>query len=94
MGLVAAAELSARLDYASPSLVEKVHDLLSTIGLPTRFPDGLGAKALIEAMGRDKKKAAGMLRFVLLRQVGEAFVSDDVPQTALVETLAALGARA
>jgi 3-dehydroquinate synthetase len=43
-------------------------------------------------MGSDKKKAAGRLHFVLLRDVGDVFVADDVPQTAVNDTLLACGA--
>jgi 3-dehydroquinate synthase len=92
MGLVAAADLSVRLGHAVPPLVDELRALLETIGLPTRFPPGLGSAALIEAMGRDKKTAAGVLRFVLIRDVGYVFISDDVPRAALAETLIVLGA--
>lgn len=92
MGLVAAADLSVRLGHAVPALVEELRALLETIGLPARFPPGLRTNALVEAMGRDKKAAAGVLRFVLIRDVGDVFVSNDVPRAALAETLNVLGA--
>jgi 3-dehydroquinate synthetase len=38
-------------------------------------------------MGSDKKRVAGQLRFVLLREVGQAFVTDAVPEAALLATL-------
>jgi 3-dehydroquinate synthetase len=41
-------------------------------------------------MGSDKKKMAGKLRYVLLRDVGDVFVTDDVPEDAVLNTLAAL----
>ena len=39
--------------------------------------------ALIEAMGRDKKVENARLRFVLLRRIGEAFTSAEVPEEAV-----------
>jgi 3-dehydroquinate synthetase len=47
----------------------------------------LPAEDLLAAMGSDKKKADGRLRFVLLRTPGEAFLEGDVPLAAVRETL-------
>jgi 3-dehydroquinate synthetase len=38
-------------------------------------------------MGHDKKKAAGRLQFILIRQPGDVFVSDQVPEAAVRQTL-------
>ena len=40
-------------------------------------------------MGNDKKKKAGRLRFILMRDIGDVFIDDDVPPA---EALAALEA--
>ena len=42
---------------------------------------------MIEAMGLDKKVNDGQLRFVLARQLGDVYVSDDVNAQALREVL-------
>jgi 3-dehydroquinate synthase len=42
---------------------------------------------MIEAMGLDKKVNDGQLRFVLARQLGDVYVSDDVSAQALREVL-------
>lgn len=90
MGLVAAANLSARLEYCDPELQPRIEAVLARLHLPTRIPAGLPHEALFRAMGSDKKKAAGQLRFVLLRDVGDVFVTGDVPETAVYATLAAV----
>jgi 3-dehydroquinate synthase len=87
MGLVAAANLSARLGYCSFALQERITLALSKVGLPTRIPKSLVAESLLKAMGSDKKRVAGQLRFVLLHEVGQAFVTDAVPEAALLATL-------
>ena len=87
MGLVAAANLSARLGYCEPALQTRIETVLANVGLPRRIPASLAAESLYQAMGHDKKKAAGTLRFVLLRGVGEAFVLGGVGKTAVMETL-------
>ncbi|HFQ92552.1 MAG TPA: 3-dehydroquinate synthase [Anaerolineae bacterium] len=90
MGLVAAANLSARLGYCSPDLQGRIEAALEYANLPVRIPADLPPQAQYRAMFSDKKKAAGKLRFILLRDVGDVFVADDVPETAVLETLAAV----
>ncbi len=87
LGLVAAANLSARLDHCSPQLQERIEVVLKKVGLPTRIPRRLTPEALLIAMRSDKKKQAGQLRFVLLSKLGHAFVADAVPESAVLATL-------
>jgi 3-dehydroquinate synthetase len=42
------------------------------------------------AMGSDKKKAAGKLRFVLLRDVGDVFVTGEVERSDVMKTLVSI----
>ncbi len=90
MGLVCAAHLSAALGYCDPTLPEQVAHWLREAKLPTRIPAELDAEALWLAMGSDKKRAEGQVRFVLLRGVGQAFLTADVTDTAVLNTLQAL----
>lgn len=92
MGLVAAAHLSHSLGYGSPLLQSRIEAVLENANLPGRIPANLPAAALYKAMGSDKKKAAGKLRFILMREVGDVFVASDVPRQAVMGTLEALGA--
>ena len=46
-------------------------------------------EAALELMGHDKKVEGGRIRFVLLKRIGEAFVSAEVPRAALAEILGA-----
>ena len=79
MGLAAAARLSAALEECSPSLPLLVESVLLDLGLPVRIPPSLDPAALYAAMGSDKKKQGGRLRFVLIHDVGDVFVRGDVP---------------
>jgi 3-dehydroquinate synthetase len=87
MGLVAAANLSARLGYAAPELQGRIERVLQRWQLPTRIPADYEPTALLAAMGSDKKKLAGKLRFILLRDVGDLFIESDVAETAVLATL-------
>jgi len=87
MGLAAAAHLSAALEECRPSLPPLVEAALSGLGLPTRIPATLDPAALYAAMGSDKKRQAGRLRFVLIHDVGDVFVRDDVPAELVMDVL-------
>lgn len=90
MGLVAAADLSARLGYCAPQLKERIDAVLSKVGLPNRIPATLAPELIFKAMSRDKKRSAQSLRLVLPVKVGEVFVADDVPTADILKTLKAV----
>lgn len=90
MGLMLAANLSARLGYCALSVQDEVEKLLIAHQLPTRVPAEFATTNLYEAMWTDKKKAAGKLHFILLHAVGDAFVTGDVEKTAVLQTIDAL----
>ncbi|MEW5986475.1 MAG: 3-dehydroquinate synthase [Chloroflexota bacterium] len=87
IGLVAASHLSAALGHCPPELPKQIATVLERLGLPTQIPADLPATDLLAAMGSDKKRAGGRLRFVLMRDVGDVFVSSDVPEAAVLGAL-------
>ena len=85
-GTVLAAELSRRMGLIAPADVDRVAALFHRAGLPVVAP-ALGYDAYMNFMGVDKKVEAGRIRFVLLRNLGEAFISGDYDPAALRATL-------
>ncbi len=71
-GMLMAAELS---DIAACDQ-ERLKDLLAAAGLPIQ-PPPISTEKWLDAMGMDKKVQQKQLRFVLLRSLGEAFVTAD-----------------
>jgi 3-dehydroquinate synthetase len=90
MGLVAAANLSARLEFCPPELQGQIEAVLQAVPLPVRIPAELDMEQVYVAMGSDKKKAAGKLRFVLLRDVGDVFVTGEVERSDVMKTLVSI----
>lgn len=90
MGLVAAAHLSAQLELCDSVWQGKIEQVLQKALLPTRIPAYLSPDLLWQAMGRDKKKAGHLVRFVLMREAGEVFLSDEVTAKAVYRTLTAV----
>ena len=90
LGLVLAFRLSAKLDLCARAEAERVAEHLRGVGMPYAL-GALGrrfsAARLIAHMQRDKKMRDGKLAFVLVRGVGEAFTSRDVPREAVASVL-------
>lgn len=80
-GMACASRLAEKLGMVRADVTERQVKLLEKFGLPTAAKSEWPAEQLIAAMRRDKKAAAGRLRFVLPRRIGEVVVRDDVDQT-------------
>lgn len=77
VGMVMAADLSARLGYINRHEVGRLSSVLGRAGLPCSVPAGMTPTQFVEHMAVDKKVADGVVRLILLKSIGEAFVSDD-----------------
>ena len=97
IGCVLAFELSAKLGLCAQEDPSRVRAHFRHMGLRTDLADIPGelpdADGLIALMAQDKKVVDGRLRLILVRGIGEAFVTDDVPpemlRLVLSEALAA-----
>ena len=86
-GMLMAADLSRQLGLLDPGSVERVRALLTRAGLPVVLPSGLSADCIRENMSVDKKARGGRLHLVLLKQIGEAFVTPDFDEAALARII-------
>jgi 3-dehydroquinate synthase len=95
IGMVLAFDLSVALGLCPAADAARVRTHFEKIGLPTHVPPhptgAWDAKTLIAHMGRDKKVQAGRTSFILVRGIGDAFVTNEVDKaelTHLLDTLA------
>lgn len=91
IGCALAFELSSRLGLCSQECPSRVRAHLKDMGMmcdlsdiPGDLPD---AQGLLGLMGQDKKVVDGQLRFILARDIGDSFVSADVPTGAVLDLL-------
>jgi shikimate kinase/3-dehydroquinate synthase len=84
-GMIMAAVLSQHLGWLSVQEVQRIRALIVKARLPDIAPD-LGAEKYLDLMGLDKKVEGGKLRFVLLKAIGNAVVS-EAPSAPLLATL-------
>jgi 3-dehydroquinate synthase len=92
IGMVMAFDLSVELGLCPPEDAARVRRHFAAVGLPTgveALPGRVWSpRNLMDHMSRDKKVRDGRVTFVLVRGIGQAFLSDDV-DAAAVETLLA-----
>jgi 3-dehydroquinate synthase len=77
IGMAAATLISQRMGFLAAPEMHRIISVLEGAGLPTRHAVADIPK-IIQAMQYDKKRAGGKIRFVLLRDIGEVFLSEDV----------------
>jgi 3-dehydroquinate synthase len=91
IGTAIAFRLSAALGLCSGQDSERFIAHLKAVGLPSSIADIPGprpdADTLIHHMQHDKKAADGKINFVLLRSIGQAFVTNDVSMKVLKDIL-------
>ncbi|HEV8517685.1 MAG TPA: 3-dehydroquinate synthase [Burkholderiales bacterium] len=87
-GMVIAARVSQHMGLIRADEVARIETLLERARLPIAAPD-LGLARYMQLMGTDKKVEGGKIRFILLRGIGSAFLTADVPHSALAAALTA-----
>ena len=83
IGMVSACLLGEEVGVTPPEVTEQLCAALQQAHLPQAFPEEIEADSILAAAQRDKKTEAGRLRFVLARQIGDVFLSPDVPEEAV-----------
>lgn len=91
IGCALAFELSQRLGICPQEAPSRVRAHLKAMGMKTDLSDIPGdlpgAERLLDLMGQDKKVVDGRLRFILARDIGQAFVAEDVPPATVLTLL-------
>ncbi len=93
IGMALAFRFSEQLGLCPEGTAARVAAHLAAVGLPTRIGDIPGGRAdaaeLLRLMGQDKKVRQGRLTFILVRGIGQAFVSRDVEPAQVLRFLEA-----
>jgi 3-dehydroquinate synthase len=86
IGMLAAARISNRMGILDESEVVWLRNVIEKAGLPTEIAN-LNIKDIIQAMKHDKKVRQDKIRFVLLKSIGDAFITDEVSPSLVEEVL-------
>lgn len=87
LGMRLAGRLSAQTGTLASAQLERLEHLLDMAGVPDALPPGLDAGTCLELMRGDKKVRDGRLRLVLLRDIGEAFITSNVDPNTVTNIL-------
>ncbi len=89
IGMMAAAKISRRMGLLQDNELVRLDGVIRQAGLPTKMPDLTRdeKEKLLEVIKHDKKVLNGKVRFVLLKSIGNAFVSDEVQPALIGEEL-------
>ena len=92
IGIACEAFISHRLGYCSKDDYEKQVDLFEEVRLPTRLPDGISPKRIMEKMRLDKKARQSEPEFVLLEKIGKTKdfngkAATKIPEATLLKLL-------
>lgn len=90
LGLVAAVRLSMKHSGLSAADGERILNALTAYGLPTELENDIAEESVLSALQRDKKFEDGQIRFVLLDELGSAFVSSGISPDDLQDALRGL----
>ncbi len=84
LGMIVAARIAFQMKLLAEEEMNRQNRLLKKLGFSPSPPD-IPIRAIMEKIESDKKVRGGRLRFVLLRRIGEATVSEQVGQKQIEE---------
>jgi 3-dehydroquinate synthase len=85
-GMVLAAEFSKQLGFLDEAALARTKALLGRAQLPTALP-AIAAETMLEHMGRDKKNEAGVIKLILLKEIGHAYVDATIASSQILSFL-------
>ena len=77
LGTLMAARLSEQSGHAAPGLENKIRALYKKVGLPVKIPS-FPLDAWLDTMEHDKKNVGRRIRFILLKDIGDALIAEDI----------------
>ena len=86
IGMLAAASISHMMGILDGNEVVRLKKVIEQAGLPTEMPN-LKSTEIIKAMKHDKKIRRDKVRFVLLKSIGNVFITDEVSPSLVEKVL-------
>jgi 3-dehydroquinate synthase len=87
IGTCMAARLSEQRGDAAAGLEARIIRTYREAGLPTDVPS-FSAETWLDAMGHDKKNIGSRIRYILLRDIGDAFIAENVQPQEITRLIA------
>jgi 3-dehydroquinate synthase len=90
VGIVIAAEISRRLGHLNEDSRRRIERVVKQYGLPTTVPGSCTIDTVLGFLASDKKAVGGRIHYVLIRDIGDPFVTADVSRDMVRHILEAL----
>lgn len=87
VGMLEAAALSENLGNLTACDVARLEKLIARANLPTISPDGMQPSEYLPYMWRDKKVLNGTLRLILLKKLGQAYVTAEANEAQVLAAI-------
>lgn len=89
IGMILSSQLSLHVNPFELSQIKRIKQFLKSLNLPITLPININSSELLQYMKRDKKKIADNLRMILLKDIGHAYIYDNVDKLTLTDVIQA-----
>ena len=86
VGMIASGRIAVKMGYFPLTSFLRLENLLREVGLPTSFKE-IDKGKFWQALFLDKKVKEGRINFVLLKDIGKAFLTSSVPKSIIREVI-------
>jgi 3-dehydroquinate synthase len=86
LGCISAMAISIKRGMISEHELQRLYDVMKQFDMPVTV-SGLFANEIVDLTKSDKKMDSGTIRFILLEQIGKAYVDKTVTETEMSEGL-------
>lgn len=86
LGMVAAAHISWKRGHLTDEEFFEIRDIFVGFELPISLTD-IDVKEIVAATKLDKKMESGKIKFILLKQIGKAFINTTVTEEEMLEAV-------
>ena len=87
LGMICASNLSFLLGNLSKEELDRIRELIKSVNLPYELPQDFELSDFNEAMSRDKKILSKKLRFITLKGIGRAEITENPPQDLVLKSI-------
>ncbi|MBR1524234.1 MAG: 3-dehydroquinate synthase [Lachnospiraceae bacterium] len=85
LGTIAACYISYKRQMLSTEENYEIRDMFVPFGLPITLPDDTNVEEILKLTKSDKKMDGGRIRFILLKDVGKAYIETGVTDEEIIE---------
>jgi 3-dehydroquinate synthase len=86
-GMFMAATLSCHQGWLTSGQLQRIKTLIQKAGLPVLPPASMKVEQFLDIMAVDKKNVDKRIRLILMKDLGQSFISDDYDNALLQQTI-------